>query len=51
MDNLLTKIREIFAVGIQSSPGYLIGDGIRMGIDTKREINDLPETEGEVNGA
>lgn len=45
MDNILTRIREIFAVGIQSQPGYLIGDGISMALNTKREINDLPETE------
>lgn len=45
MDNLLTKIREVFGVGIQSMPGYLIGDGVGMAINTKREINDLPETD------
>lgn len=47
MDNLLTRIREIFAVGIQSQPGYLIGDGISMALHTRKEINDLPETESE----
>lgn len=47
MDGILTKIREVFALGIQSQPGYLIADGINMAVKTKKDINDLPETEGE----
>lgn len=47
MDNILTKIREIFAVGIQSQPGYMIGDGISMALSTTKDIESLPETESE----
>lgn len=51
VDNVLTKIRNIFALGIEEQVnfGYRLADGVKMAIDTKSDINRLPETEGKDN--
>ena len=34
-------------MGIESLPGFQIGDGMAMAMDTHRDIDTLPETERE----
>jgi hypothetical protein len=47
MDDILTKIRNMFSLGVQELPGYKIGDGIAMALSTTKDIDNLPETESE----
>jgi hypothetical protein len=51
-ESLLEKLRSIYEDGITTNPGYALGDRLRMLFDTKREIDNLPDTEeGNVSDA
>jgi len=45
MDNVLEKIRDIFATGVKASPGYRLGEAFNMAVDTSRDIDSLPTTD------
>lgn len=47
MDNIFSKIRDIFALGIVEQPGYQLADKIKMAIDTQKDIGNLPTRESE----
>jgi hypothetical protein len=44
LTELLVKIKGIYEDGIESNPGYALGDRIRMMLTTKRDIDNLPDT-------
>ena len=43
----LTKLRNIFRLGILEQPGYQLADRIKMAINTQKDIDDLPTKEQE----
>lgn len=45
--DILDKIREMFATGVEMLPGFKIGDGLAMAVSTSRDIDNLPDTESE----
>jgi len=47
VDNVLTWIRDTFALGIRSMPAFRLGDQVSMALDTKQELDNLPTTESE----
>jgi len=45
VDSVISWIRNTFRLGIESMPGYKLGDQVSMAVDTKQELDNLPTTD------
>jgi len=45
VDDILSKLRSIFKLGITNMPGFRIGDMAGMALKTSEDIDNLPTTE------
>jgi len=46
LQDLVDKLRSFYEDGITSNPGYALGDRLAMALSTKKDIDNLPDTEG-----